>query len=122
MLPDIAPGTAAGRKMANRDRYERDLALLSRVRDSYRRQAEAGDWLRLDGERGRDAGAADVLTAVETRLARPETRGPPRLPPPTKGAPRHPTPRPARSPPPPGRPSPPSRPPPPPPPTPPAPS
>ncbi|HEX9369176.1 MAG TPA: dTMP kinase [Vicinamibacterales bacterium] len=71
ILLDIAPGTAAGRKMANRDRYERDLALLSRVRDSYRRQAEAGGWLRLDGERGRDAVAADVLTAVETRLARP---------------------------------------------------
>ena len=35
----------------NRDKYERDLALLSRVRESYRRQAAAGGWLRLDGER-----------------------------------------------------------------------
>jgi dTMP kinase len=69
ILLDIAPETAAGRKAAGRDRYERDLALLSRVRDSYRRQAAAAaGWLRLDGERPRDAVAADVLTAVETRL------------------------------------------------------
>jgi dTMP kinase len=71
ILLDIAPETAAGRKTANRDKYERDLALLSRVRDSYRRQAEADGWLRLDGERARDVVAADVLTAVSPRLARP---------------------------------------------------
>ena len=39
ILLDIAPETAVQRKAAGRDRYERDLALLSRVRDSYRRQA-----------------------------------------------------------------------------------
>ena len=78
ILLDIAPETAAGRKTANRDKYERDLALLSRVRESYRRQAEAGGpstplragWLRLDGERGKDVVAADVLTAVSPLLAR----------------------------------------------------
>ena len=64
VLLDIAPETAAGRKTANRDRYERDLALLSRVRESYRRQAEAGGWLRLDGERPKDAVAGDVLAAL----------------------------------------------------------
>ena len=64
ILLDIAPETAAGRKTANRDKYERDLALLSRVRESYRRQAEAPDWLRLDGERPKDAVAADVLRAI----------------------------------------------------------
>ena len=42
ILLDIAPETAAGRKTANRDKYERDLALLSRVRESYRRQARSG--------------------------------------------------------------------------------
>ena len=42
ILLDIAPETAVRRKAAGRDRYERDLALLSRVRASYRRQAEAG--------------------------------------------------------------------------------
>jgi len=67
---DIAPETAAGRKTANRDKYERDLALLSRVRDSYRRQAQADGWLRLDGERDRDLVAADVITAVAPLLAR----------------------------------------------------
>lgn len=78
ILLDIAPETAAGRKTANRDKYERDLALLSRVRESYRRQADAAGpstplragWLRLDGEREKDTVAADVLTAVSPLLAR----------------------------------------------------
>jgi dTMP kinase len=70
ILLDIAPETAAGRKTTNRDKYERDLALLSRVRDSYRRQGQAADWLRLDGERAKDLVAADVLTAVAPLLAR----------------------------------------------------
>ena len=68
ILLDIAPETAVGRKTANRDKYERDLALLSRVRESYRRQAEAPGWLRLDGERAKDAVAADVLSAISTLL------------------------------------------------------
>ena len=71
ILLDIAPEIAVQRKAAGRDRYERDLALLSRVRDSYCRQAAAGGWLHLDGSRDRDAVSADVLTAVETRLSRP---------------------------------------------------
>ena len=70
ILLDIAPETAAQRKAAGRDKYERDLALLSRVRASYHRQAETStSWLRVDGERSRDAVRADVLTAVSTRLA-----------------------------------------------------
>ena len=68
ILLDIAPATAAGRKTSNRDRYERDLAMLSRVRESYRRQAQAPGWLTLDGERAKDAVAADVLKAVAPRL------------------------------------------------------
>ena len=69
ILLDIAPETAAGRKTVNRDKYERDLALLSRVRESYRRQAQAAGWLRLDGERAKDAVAADVLAAVTGHLS-----------------------------------------------------
>jgi dTMP kinase len=69
ILLDIAPETAAGRKTSNRDKYERDLALLSRVRESYRRQAQSESWLRLDGERGKDAVAADVISAVDRLLA-----------------------------------------------------
>ena len=68
---DIAPETAARRKSSNRDRYERDLALLSRVRESYRRQARQPGWLMLDGERPKEAVAADVLSALAPRLARP---------------------------------------------------
>lgn len=71
ILLDIAPETAAGRKTANRDKYERDLALLSRVRDSYRRQAETAGWLRIDGDRGKDAVAADVLRGAAPLLSRP---------------------------------------------------
>jgi len=71
ILLDIAPETAATRKSSNRDKYERDLALLSRVRDSYRRQAEAGGWVRVNGERPKDVVGADVLTAVAPRLAQP---------------------------------------------------
>ena len=68
VLLDIAPETAVKRKSADRDRYERDLALQSRVRESYRRQAAAGGWVVLDGERSKDAIAADVFSAVAPRL------------------------------------------------------
>jgi len=70
ILLDIAPQTAVQRKAAGRDRYERDLPLLSRVRQSYQRQAADGGWLSLNGERPREAVSADVLSAVETLLAR----------------------------------------------------
>src|SRR5579862_4514814 len=59
ILLDIAPETAARRKAVDRDRYERDLTLLAHVRESYRRQAEAGGWVVLDGERSKEAIAAD---------------------------------------------------------------
>lgn len=68
ILLDIAPETAAGRKTKNRDKYERDLALLSRVRASYRRLAEGAGWLRLDGERPKDAVAADIVAAVSALI------------------------------------------------------
>ena len=65
IMLDIAPETAAARKSADRDRYERDLAMLGRVRESYRRQAAAGGWVVLDGERAKDAIAADVYAAAQ---------------------------------------------------------
>jgi len=65
---DIAPETAVQRKAAGRDRYERDLALLSRVRESYLRQSSQSNWLRLNGERPKAEVSADVLSAVATRL------------------------------------------------------
>ena len=70
LLLDIAPETAVRRKSVDRDRYERDLALLGRVRETYWTLADADpSWVRIDGERTKEAIAADVLTAVRARLA-----------------------------------------------------
>jgi dTMP kinase len=71
IMLDIAPETAVQRKSFDRDRYERDLALQARVRESYRRQAGEQGWIMLDGERSKDEIAADVFTAVATRLSPP---------------------------------------------------
>ena len=72
ILLDIAPETAAARKTVGRDRYERDLALLTRVRESYLRQAEQPNWVRIDAEQAPDAVAAEMAAAIEPRL--PELR------------------------------------------------
>ena len=66
ILLDIAPDTAVTRKSVDRDRYERDLAMQGRVRESYRRQATAESWVVIDGEGAKDAIAADVFTAVSS--------------------------------------------------------
>jgi dTMP kinase len=71
LLLDIRPETAVVRKASGRDRYERDLTLLARVRASYRAQAGAPGWHLIDGERQPEAVAADVAAAVRVRLARP---------------------------------------------------
>lgn len=71
ILLDIAPETALARKALDRDRYERDLAMLARARESYRRQASAANWVRIDGDRDRGEVAADILTAVHARLSPP---------------------------------------------------
>lgn len=70
ILLDIAPETAVKRKSVDRDRYERDLALLGRVRETYRTLADDPSWIRIDGERSKDVIAADVFTAVSERLSR----------------------------------------------------
>jgi dTMP kinase len=67
-LLDIAPEVSARRKTADRDKYERDLALLGRVRDSYLRLAQTPGWVRLTAEGDRALIAADVFAAVERRL------------------------------------------------------
>ena len=68
ILLDIPPDVAVARKAAGRDRYERDLALLARVRDSYRAQAAAPSWLPVRGDRQKEEVSADVRQAVATRL------------------------------------------------------
>jgi dTMP kinase len=67
-LLDIGPDVSARRKTADRDRYERDLTLLARVRDSYLRQAAAPGWVRVDADRDRVAVSADVFAAVQPLL------------------------------------------------------
>lgn len=67
LLLDIPPETAARRKARGRDRYERDLELLGRVRASYRWQAAESSWTRIDGARDKAAVAADVAAAIRAR-------------------------------------------------------
>jgi dTMP kinase len=68
ILLDIDPKVAVERKAANRDRYERDLDLLTRVRDSYRTQAADAGWVLIPGGRPKDQVSADVREAVRSRL------------------------------------------------------
>jgi dTMP kinase len=69
-LLDIDPTVSARRKIADRDRYERDLALLARVRSSYQRQGSSAGWSTLDATRERDAVAIDVWKIVNAHLTR----------------------------------------------------
>jgi dTMP kinase len=64
VLLDIAPEISARRKIADRDRYERDLALLGRVRESYLRQALQRAWVRLDASRDKSVVAAEVYSSI----------------------------------------------------------
>ncbi len=66
---DIAPETAVKRKARDRDRYERDLALLGRVRQSYQRQVTQPNWVLIDGERSKEQVGEDVFNAVTSRVA-----------------------------------------------------
>jgi dTMP kinase len=70
ILLDITPETAVKRKSVDRDRYERDLAMQQRVRQSYHRQAAADRWVVLDGERSKDVVATDVFAAASTVIVR----------------------------------------------------
>jgi dTMP kinase len=63
-LLDIAPEVSARRKTADRDKYERDLPLLGRVRDSYLRQVGPG-WIHLQADRDRQALAGEIWAVVE---------------------------------------------------------
>jgi dTMP kinase len=70
VLLDIAPATAARRKAANRDAFERDLVLLELVRASYRRQASEGNWAVIDAEGPPDEVEQAVRAAFTERLGR----------------------------------------------------
>jgi dTMP kinase len=61
---DIAPETAVARKQVDRDRYEQDLPLLARVRESYRRQVSQPRWALVSGEQPKEAIAAQIRELV----------------------------------------------------------
>jgi dTMP kinase len=71
VLLDLSPSTAAERKRTGRDRFERDLALLARVRESYRRQAVRAGWVVIDAAPEKEVVAGAVTRAVLSRLAPP---------------------------------------------------
>jgi dTMP kinase len=66
---DIAPETAASRKREGRDKYERDMALLARVRRSYQRQASQPGWRLLNGEQSKDDLADEIARVVDRVLS-----------------------------------------------------
>ena len=67
-LLDIAPEVSARRKTADRDKYERDLALLGRVRTSYLGQVDS-TWKRFDADRDRQALSGEIFAEVAPLLA-----------------------------------------------------
>lgn len=70
ILLDIAPETAVQRKSKGRDLYERNLPLLGRVRESYRRQAGQSGWVLVNGELPQNEVQVSVEAAVLPLLAR----------------------------------------------------
>ena len=68
LFMDMSPSVSLTRKKADRDKFERDMPLLGRVRESYARQSQAPNWVRIDAEKAKDAVSADVLSAVRSRL------------------------------------------------------
>jgi dTMP kinase len=69
VLLDIPPEASLRRKERDRDRYEQDLHLLGRVRQSYLRQSEQPEWIRIDGTQGKDTVASQVAASIRSRLA-----------------------------------------------------
>jgi dTMP kinase len=69
LLLDMPPEVSLARKRADRDKFERDLPLLGRVRESYLRQAAASShWVRVAAEQPKEAVAAEIVNAVRSRL------------------------------------------------------
>jgi dTMP kinase len=68
LLLDIPPEASLERKQRDRDRFEQDLQLLERVRQSYLGQARDARWARIDGHRDKDSVTHDVVDAVRSRL------------------------------------------------------
>ena len=71
LFTDMSPSVSLTRKQADRDKFERDMPLLARVRESYLRQSRSPGWVRIDAERDKDAVSAEVINAVRSRLGLP---------------------------------------------------
>jgi dTMP kinase len=71
VLLDIPPDVALERKSTGRDRYERDLDLLRRVRESYRAQAGDPAWVLIPGDRVKDVISGEIAAVVASRLGLP---------------------------------------------------
>lgn len=65
---DMPPEVSLRRKQADRDKFERDMPLLDRVRESYLRQAQQPGWALIDAEQDKDTVSAHVINAVRSRL------------------------------------------------------
>ena len=65
---DIGPETSLSRKATGRDKYELDLALQIRVRDSYLRQSKQPGWVLVNGELTMLEVAAVITKEVESKL------------------------------------------------------
>lgn len=69
LLLDMPPEVSLSRKKADRDKFERDMPLLGRVRESYLRQAAASpNWMRIAAERAKEDVSAEIINAVRARL------------------------------------------------------
>jgi dTMP kinase len=71
LFMDMSPEVSLTRKKADRDKFERDMPLLGRVRESYIRQSIAPDWARIDAAADKDSVSAAVISAVRSRLGLP---------------------------------------------------
>ena len=71
ILIDIEPGYAETRKPENRDRYERDLPMLVRTRESYERQANENGWIIVDGTQSPNEVEAAIQAEIKRRSPEP---------------------------------------------------
>ena len=70
LLLDMPPEVSLARKKADRDKFERDMPLLQRVRESYLQQAAASpSWVRIVAEQPKEGVAAEIIKHVRSRLA-----------------------------------------------------
>ena len=72
ILLDITPHTSLVRKIRGRDVHERDLELLTKVRENYLQLARSYNWIIINGEKPIETVHEDVWKAVKPFL--PESR------------------------------------------------